>query len=249
MSEAGGGRPGADRDADQPCSAQLARQRELSLLAGPAGDGRPRALQAPQLLSQNNLTDVSVLASIIAIAAVGEAMVVITRNIDLSVEAIIGLVAFSSPTSSTAQLSTTPVAVAVRRRSRAVLGMFDGIIVDGVQGPSIVATLGTLSIYRGIDFLLAGGKQVTLTQLPQGYTDAPRRRCWASRSSSSSGSSIVAICAVVLRPTALRPLGLRRRQQPRGGGDPRHPVERARLRRLLRLRSPVRGRRGDVGVI
>ena len=34
-----------------------------------------------------------------------------------------------------------------------------------------MATLGTLSIYRGIDFLIAGGKQVTLTELPPGYTD------------------------------------------------------------------------------
>ena len=43
-----------------------------------------------------------------------------------------------------------------------VLGMVNGVIVAVFRVPSIVATLGTLSIYRGIDFLIAGGKQVTL---------------------------------------------------------------------------------------
>ena len=52
------------------------------------------AIQAPQFLSASNLNPVTVLASIIAIVAVGEAMVIITRNVDLSVEAMIGLVAF-----------------------------------------------------------------------------------------------------------------------------------------------------------
>ena len=48
------------------------------------------AIAAPQFLTVDNLTQVAVLASIIAVAAVGEALVVITRNVDLSVEAMIG---------------------------------------------------------------------------------------------------------------------------------------------------------------
>ena len=52
--------------------------------------------------------------------------------------------------------------------------MMNGFIVAVLRVPSIVATLGTLSIYRGIDFLLAGGKQVTLTSLPAGYTEIAR---------------------------------------------------------------------------
>ena len=47
-----------------------------------------------QFLTARNISQVAVLASIIAVAAVGEALVVITRNVDLSVEAIIGLVAY-----------------------------------------------------------------------------------------------------------------------------------------------------------
>src|SRR5262245_40434443 len=72
-----------------------ARQRELSLVLILIVMIGLVALSAPQILSSDNLTDVSVLASIIAVAAVGEAMVIITRNVDLSVEAVMGLVAFA----------------------------------------------------------------------------------------------------------------------------------------------------------
>ena len=57
--------------------------------------------------------------SIIAIAAVGEAMVVITRNVDLSVEAIIGLVAFTVAAVLANHLLSTPGGDGVRHRARA----------------------------------------------------------------------------------------------------------------------------------
>ena len=52
------------------------------------------AIQAPHFLSISNLSQVTTLAAIIAIAAVGESLVIMTKNIDLSVESTIGLVAF-----------------------------------------------------------------------------------------------------------------------------------------------------------
>jgi ribose/xylose/arabinose/galactoside ABC-type transport system permease subunit len=151
-----------------------ARQRELSLLLILLAMGVLVATQAPQVLSASNLTDVSVLAAIIAIAAVGEAMVVITRNVDLSVEAVIGLVAFVVADILGSGALPTPAAMLVGIGLGLVLGMMNGFIVAVLRVPSIVATLGTLSIYRGIDFLLAGGKQVTLTSLPAGYTEIAR---------------------------------------------------------------------------
>jgi len=70
--------------------ATLARQRELSLVAIMFVLGALVSIAAPQFLLPSNLTQVAVLASVIAVAAVGEALVVITRNVDLSVEAMIG---------------------------------------------------------------------------------------------------------------------------------------------------------------
>lgn len=179
--------------------AVLARQRELSLVLVMLVMGAFVAIQAPQLLSASNITDVTVLASIIAIAAVGEAMVVITRNVDLSVEAIIGLVAFVVAELLAQRLLPTPVAMLAGIGLGLILGMINGVIVVGFRVPSIVATLGTLSIYRGIDFLLAGGKQVTLTSLPPGYTDTAR-----STLVGIPVFVVIAIVVVVIAGTVMR---------------------------------------------
>ena len=136
-----------------------------------AGLGVLVAIQAPQFLSASNLTSVLVLSAIIAIAAVGEALVIITRNVDLSVEAMMGLVAFSVADLLKFHVVGVPEAMICGLLLGLALGMFNGFLVAVVHVPSIVATLGTLSIYRGLAFLAAGGKQVTLTDLPHGYTD------------------------------------------------------------------------------
>ena len=73
--------------------------------------------------------------------------------------------------------------------------MINGIVVAVFRVPSIVATLGTLSIYRGIDFLLAGGKQVTLTELPPGYTNAARATLVGIPIFVLIAVAIVAVCA------------------------------------------------------
>jgi rhamnose transport system permease protein len=163
--------------ADGPLSRLLgaaARQRELSLVLILVVMVGLVALQAPQVLSSDNLTDVSVLAAVIAVAAIGEAMVVITRNVDLSVEATMGLVAFAVAGVLSNGILPIPLAMLFGVGLGLVLGMANGVIVAVFHVPSIVATLGTLSIYRGIDFLIAGGKQVTATQLPAGYTAMAR---------------------------------------------------------------------------
>src|SRR4051812_6305491 len=72
----------------------VARQRELSLVAIMVVLGALVSIAAPQFLTIDNISQVTVLASIVAVAAVGEALVVITRNVDLSVEAMMGLVAY-----------------------------------------------------------------------------------------------------------------------------------------------------------
>jgi rhamnose transport system permease protein len=55
-----------------------------------------------------------------------------------------------------------------------VLGMVNGFVITILKVPSIVATLGTLSIFRGLDYLIAGSHQVPLAGLPPGFTDAAR---------------------------------------------------------------------------
>jgi predicted ABC-type sugar transport system permease subunit len=97
--------------------------------------------------------------------------------------------------------------------------MANGFIVAVLRVPSIVATLGTLSIYRGIDFLLAGGKQVTLTSLPAGYTEIARSTFAGIPVFVLVAVAIVVAFGILLRDPE-RATGLRRRQQPGGGRTP-----------------------------
>jgi rhamnose transport system permease protein len=179
----------------------VARQRELSLVLVMVVLGVFVAIQAPQFLSRSNLIQVSVLASIIGIAAVGQAIVVMTRNVDLSVEAIIGLVAFAVADLLAGRTLTEPAAIAAGIGLGLVLGVGNGVLVSVLRVPAIVATLGTLSIYRGFLFFIAGGKQVTVTDLPAGYTDLARADLLGVPLFLLLAIVIVAIAAVVLRQT------------------------------------------------
>jgi rhamnose transport system permease protein len=150
----------------------VARQRELSLLAIMFVLGGLVSLAAPQFLTSSNLSQVAVQASIIAVAAVGEALVVLTRNVDLSVEATIGLVAYAVARLLELNAVTPLEAMAIGVVLGLVLGMVNGAIITLFKVPSIVATLGTLSIFRGLDYLVAGSHQVPVAGLPDGFTDA-----------------------------------------------------------------------------
>jgi rhamnose transport system permease protein len=183
----------------------VGRYRELSLLLVMLVLGGIVAIQAPQFVSGSNLAQVTTLASIIAIAAVGQALVIITRNIDLSIESTIGLVAFVVADMLAKQVLDAPLAMAAGVGLGLLLGMGNGVLVAVFRIPAIVATLGTLSIYRGLAFLLAGGRQVTLTQLPDGYTDAARASLFGIPL-----FVLIAVAIVVIIGLALRRLRLGR---------------------------------------
>ena len=111
----------------RPWLGVIARQRELSLVAIMLVLGALVSLAAPQFLTVDNLSQVAVLASIIAVAAIGEALVVITRNIDLSVEATIGLVAYC-----VAGHPRAPRPRRARRRSSSGIGL--GLVLGMING-------------------------------------------------------------------------------------------------------------------
>ncbi len=149
----------------------LGRSRELTLVALMLVMTALVTLGAPQFISISNLDQVTALAAIIAIAGVGEAMVVMTKNIDLSVESTIGLVAFLVGVILRQGDLPVPVAWLVGIAVGLLLGVVNGAVITLFRIPSIVVTLGTLSIFRGLVFILAGGKEVNLVDLPPGYAN------------------------------------------------------------------------------
>lgn len=183
--------------------AGLARSREITLAAVMVVLAALVAVQAPNFLDPRNLQNIGKDASIIAICAVGEGLVILTKNIDLSVESTIGLVAFV--VGEILRTYHLPVAEAwlLGIGLGLALGMVNGVIVAGFKVPSIVATLGTLSVFRGLDFLVANGTQINLVDLPPGYSNAATQNVFGIPVFVIVAIVIVVAVALLLKYTVL----------------------------------------------
>ncbi|HVD14199.1 MAG TPA: ABC transporter permease [Actinomycetota bacterium] len=121
----------------------------------------------PRFLSAQSIRDLLLNASIIALLTVGQTLVVITRNVDLSVGSVLGLSAFMTG-DLLAGHQGLPIVVALL--AGIVLGAACGAVNGAVTAigrvPSLVVTLGTLYVFRGIDFGWAGGRQINASNLP-----------------------------------------------------------------------------------
>jgi rhamnose transport system permease protein len=125
-------------------------------------------LRAPSFLKTKNLTDILMNISILVIVAMAQTMVIITKGIDLSVSSTIGLVAMMVGFVFRIY-PDFPVflAVLLGLALGAFLGSFNGFIITVGNVPPIIATLGTLSIYRGLVFFYSQGTWVNSFELPQ----------------------------------------------------------------------------------
>jgi rhamnose transport system permease protein len=126
---------------------------------------------APRFFTLQNGRSVLFTAAILAIAAAGQTLVVLTGNLDLSVGSIMGVSAYVvfDITSQTGALQ--PFAIILAMVAGGVMGLINGFLVAYLEIPSIVATLGTLSIYRGFVSVYAHAQEVTVGQLPRFMRD------------------------------------------------------------------------------
>jgi rhamnose transport system permease protein len=143
------------------------RFRELGLLAALAVVIVVTSAYNPRFVSAQSIRDLLLNASIIALLTVGQTLVVITRNVDLSVGSVLGLTAFVTGYLFVAHPGL-PIVVALLLGLLIGLGCgaANGIITAVGRVPSLAVTLGTLYVYRGIDYAIAGGRQVNAENLP-----------------------------------------------------------------------------------
>ena len=111
-------------------------------------------------LEPRNLLNVGRQASVVAIVALGQALVIIGRGIDLSVGSIIGLAAVVSAIALQATGSGT-LALAGGLGAGLACGLANGAMVTFFRINPFIATLGMLSVARGAALLLTGGIPVT----------------------------------------------------------------------------------------
>jgi rhamnose transport system ATP-binding protein len=169
---------------------RFGQRREVGLACAIAAVSLPVMLLNPRMISAENLTAIAMDAALLMIVAVAQMLVLLTRNIDLSVSSIIGLSAYGAARFMHLHPESPPLAgVGVAIAIGLACGALNGAVVTFGRIPAIVVTLGTLSVFRGLNSLWAGGKQISADQVPQSWLDL-------------TSSKILGIPAVVLTAVA-----------------------------------------------
>lgn len=122
----------------------------------------------PRFLSPETLRIVMLAVPLILMAAMGQMMVIVARHVDLSIGSILG---FSSIVAGMMWRDHPdwPIVAGILAGIvlGAALGVLNGVLVTLFKLPSIIVTLGTLSLYRGFVYLVSSAKQVDPQYIPK----------------------------------------------------------------------------------
>jgi rhamnose transport system permease protein len=148
--------------------------RELILLFVTVGLLVFFATQIPNYFDPRSVNRLTTGLAITLVVAVGQVLVVLTCNIDLSVSSMVGLTAYVVGTLLTRNQAMPPLAAVVLAMSIGLaLGAINGLIVAYGNVPAVIATLGTLALYRVVLVEFSGARTVTTADLPDWLNDVP----------------------------------------------------------------------------
>jgi rhamnose transport system permease protein len=123
------------------------------------------------LFSGTGWRDLLLTPSLLVILAVGQTVVIITRNVDLSVGSTLGLAAYLTGKLFVDHPGLPIVVVFVAAMAfGAALGLVNGVLIAWGKVPALVITLGTLYVYRGVFLTWAGSDRVNASDLPSGFS-------------------------------------------------------------------------------
>lgn len=152
--------------------ASLLRRREAGIMVMIALFAIIVGLIQPRFLSAETLRIVLLAVPLIMVAAMGEMMVLVARHVDLSIGSILG---FSAIVAGMLWRDhpELPVMVGVVAAIAVggALGLINGLVVTIFKLPSIIVTLGTLSLYRGLIFFISDARQVDPQYIPRGLIE------------------------------------------------------------------------------
>jgi rhamnose transport system permease protein len=140
-------------------------------------------------------TDIAVLV----VVAVGETLVVLTRNVDLSVGSIVGFTAYFVGTYLGANKELNPVlAILLAMAIGAVMGAINGALVAYGRVPAIITTLGTLALYRAVLVEFSGAKTIVIDLMPRWVQDLPTQTVLSIGDFDLRFMTLLAVLMVVL---------------------------------------------------
>ena len=146
---------------------------ETLLLAVAVAIFMANSFASPYFLNAWNLSDATFNFTEKAMIAFAMALLIISGEIDLSVASMIALASTAMGAAVQAGFGT-PVLILVGLGTGVICGAFNGILVTRMGLPSIVVTIGTMSLFRGISYIVLGdqayrGYPSDFTFFGQGY--------------------------------------------------------------------------------
>jgi rhamnose transport system permease protein len=170
------------------------------------------ASQIPDYFNPRSVNRITTGLAIPLVVAVGQVLVVLTRNIDLSVSSIVGLTAYVTGTILTRQTELHPAAALALAMALGLgLGMINGLIVAYGGVPAIITTLGTLALYRVVLVEFSGARTVTTADLPDWMNDVPSATVASAAGYDLRLMVAIALIVVILGQLTLRYLPFGRR--------------------------------------
>ncbi|MDK1488480.1 ABC transporter permease [Sinorhizobium sp. 7-81] len=155
--------------------AKLLKNREILLVVAIIALVALIAFRFPAFVTPASFARVYNDTSILIILALGQMAVILTRCIDLSMAANLALSGMVAAMLNTAFPGLPiPLIIVVAMALGGLLGMINGTLVWKLDIPPIVVTLGTLTIYRGLIFLLTDGKWINAHEMSDAFKALPR---------------------------------------------------------------------------
>ncbi|HEV2559694.1 MAG TPA: ABC transporter permease [Microvirga sp.] len=183
---------------------QILKNRDALLALVVAGLIGAAALAYPGFAAPGNLAGVLDDTAILIILALAQMLVILTRAVDLSVAAnlaltgmLVAMLNAAWPSGGVLPILVLSVAIG------AALGAVNGLLVWRLGIPSIVVTLGTLSIYRGMIFVVSGGAWVNSHRMSPEFLDLIRGTFLGLTILSWFAVAAVVAAAVLLRFTVV----------------------------------------------
>jgi rhamnose transport system permease protein len=131
--------------------------------------------QIDNYLNTNLFIRVSTSVAIMALIAIGQTMVILTRNIDLSIGSVVGFSAFFLGGLVAKYPGINPLLVVLAGIGfGSLFGMLNGLLVAYANVPSIIVTLGTMALYRSSLVEFSGAKSISTASLPQWLVSLPQ---------------------------------------------------------------------------
>ncbi|HKG24014.1 MAG TPA: ABC transporter permease [Thermomicrobiales bacterium] len=168
--------------------------------------------QIPNYFNPRSMNRLTTGIPIPLVVAVGQVLVVLTRNIDLSVSSVVGLSAYVVGTLLEDHHGMPwALAVALCILLGLVLGAINGTIVAYGGVPAVITTLGTLALYRVVLVEISDAKTVTAAKLPTWLTGVPSKNVFSVREYDLRLLVAVALVVAVCGQLVLRYLPFGRR--------------------------------------